>query len=140
MTWPRQLRSGLRNSSQDLISGGPDSTFRIMGNPAEKPKRLATFDDIRDQLEDARVEIIAGEIVPREAAKFEHSRAQSRVGSRLSDPFDRPEGRGGPGGWWIATEAEVEYEPHEPGEIAALEPFEAISFDVGVLFGDEPTE
>ena len=196
-----------------------------MGNVAEKRSRLATFDDILPLGDDARVEIFAGEIVPKEAAKFEHSSAQVTVGVELGSPFGRRPGPRGPGGWWFGTEAEVEYEPHElylhdlagwrrdrcqerpsgrpvrirpdwvceilspsnwrndtvkkfatmqrhgvphywmldldhrvltvhrwkdgeyvvaahaqPGERAALEPFDAISLDVGVLFGDDPLE
>ncbi|MCU0692715.1 MAG: Uma2 family endonuclease [Polyangiaceae bacterium] len=208
-----------------LIVRDLDGTLQAMGSPAERQKALATFDDIRQLENGVRVEIIGGEIVPKEAATFEHSRSQFRVGSKLSDPFDRGEGRGGPGGWWFGTEAEVEYDQHEvyvhdlagwrrgrcpeppsgrpvrvrpdwvceilspsnwtndmvkkfatmkrsgvahywivdlehrvltvyrwndgdyivaahaqPGEVAALEPFDAISLEVGVLFGDEAVE
>jgi Uma2 family endonuclease len=39
---------------------------------------------------------------------FEHGDAQSGIAGALKRPFHRPPGRGGPGGWWIATEVEVE--------------------------------
>jgi hypothetical protein len=59
---------------------------------------------------DERLEVHAGQHVPKEAARYEHSDAQLGVGSALRGPFQRPSGRGGsPGGWWIATEAEVTY-------------------------------
>ena len=195
-----------------------------MGEAARRTGH-ATFDDIAHLGEDARVEIIGGEIVPKDAAKHEHSAAQGGMTSQVWLPFSRLPGHGGPGGWWFGTEAEVEYEPHElylhdvagwrrersperptgrpvriapdwvceilspsnwandtvtkfatmqrhavphywildvehriltvyrwkdgayvvaahaqPGERAALEPFDAVTVDVGVLFGDDPTE
>jgi Uma2 family endonuclease len=58
---------------------------------------------------DERVEVHAGQVVPKEAARFEHSDAQRGVAFALSGPFQRRSGGGGPGGWWIATEAEVAY-------------------------------
>lgn len=61
--------------------------------------------------DELRAEIVAGEIVHRASPSFEHGDAQSSLGSFLKDPFQR--GRGGPGGWWIATEVEVELETHD---------------------------
>jgi Uma2 family endonuclease len=59
--------------------------------------------------EDERVEVHAGQAVPKEAAKYEHSDAQGGVAVAIRGPFHRRSGSGGPGGWWIATEAEVAY-------------------------------
>ena len=47
--------------------------------------------------------------VPKEAARYEHSDAQRGVAVAVGSPFHRRSGPGGPGGWWIATEAEVAY-------------------------------
>lgn len=59
-------------------------------------------------------EIIAGELLPKEAASGRHGDAQSAVAARLKPRFQRrrPSDRS-PGGWWILTEVEVEFETHE---------------------------
>jgi Uma2 family endonuclease len=67
----------------------------------------ARREPIPDQ-DDDRVELHAGRLVPKEAARYEHSDAQRGIAAWLSVPFQRPSGRG-PGGWWLATEAEVAY-------------------------------
>jgi hypothetical protein len=60
--------------------------------------------------QDERVEIHAGQLVPKEAARYEHSDAQGGVAVAVRGPFQRRAGGpGGPGGWWIATEVEVAY-------------------------------
>lgn len=58
---------------------------------------------------DERVELIDGEIVRRPMARIDHGLVQSRTSIEVS-PNDR---RSGPGGWWIATEVSVAYEPHQ---------------------------
>ena len=63
----------------------------------------------RDGDQDERLELHGGQVVPKEAARYEHSDAQSGLAATLRLPFQRQSGRGGPGGWWIATEAEVAY-------------------------------
>lgn len=70
----------------------------------------ATREDYLALPEDARVELVDGVLMEREAAKFEHSHAQRRLGAGV-DAFDRKGGGDPPGGWWIGTEAEVEYAP-----------------------------
>jgi Uma2 family endonuclease len=60
---------------------------------------------------DERLEVHAGQLVPKEAARYEHSDAQRAVAVIVGGPFHRRGGGGGPGGWWIATEAEVAYSP-----------------------------
>jgi Uma2 family endonuclease len=59
--------------------------------------------------EDERVEIHAGQPVPKEAARYEHNDAQRGVAVAVGSRFNRRTGGGGPGGWWIATEPEVAY-------------------------------
>jgi Uma2 family endonuclease len=162
--------------------------------------KKASVADLLAMPEDGRYELIAGQIVPRDAATFEHSTAQSGIAAWTTHVFHRnPDGPSG--GWWIATEAEVEkpsgrpiaivpdwvcevlssnwrndtvtkfetcfqhhvghywiadperrvltvYRWHAegwlhvravtPGERARLEPFEAVEFEVAVLFGDDP--
>lgn len=190
-----------------------------MTQPARK---RATIDDLLAMPGDGRFELIDGEIVPREAATFEHGSAQRGTAGWTGTMFHRTSD--GPiGGWWIVTEAEVAYpsgdcylhdvagwrrdrlpEPPkgrpvrvlpdwvcevlspsnwrndavvkfdtcfrhrvghywiidvehrvltvyrwhpegylrliaaEPGQRARLEPFEAVEFEVAVLFGDDP--
>jgi Uma2 family endonuclease len=71
--------------------------------------RGATLDDFWAIPEAERFhELIAGEITPKAAPSGEHGSAQAGLVSAIAPPFQRsPGGRGGPGGWWIATEVEV---------------------------------
>lgn len=78
---------------------------------AAQPKHLATADDLLALPDDRVAEVIGGVIVDKAAPSYEHGDAQSSLAELLKPPFQR--GRGGPGGWWIATEVEVELEPHE---------------------------
>jgi Uma2 family endonuclease len=71
----------------------------------------ATAADLAQLSEDVRAEVLAGTIVEKAAPSFEHGDAQSSLVAALKDPFHR--GKGGPGGWWIATEVEIELEKHE---------------------------
>jgi Uma2 family endonuclease len=52
-------------------------------------------------------EIIDGVLVEKEAASGKHGRAQVRLSRRLG-PYDRRPGGRGPGGWWFATEVEIQ--------------------------------
>jgi Uma2 family endonuclease len=80
-----------------------------MGEPA---RRLATWADLLQTPEDGRVwEILGGNLEAQPRPRPGHGRAQARLSAELSDPFDR--GRGGPGGWWLVLEPDVELEPHE---------------------------
>jgi Uma2 family endonuclease len=53
-------------------------------------------------------ELIAGEIIEKAAPSGEHGDAQAVLLGTLVPPFRRPPGQGGPGGWWIQSEVEVE--------------------------------
>lgn len=59
-----------------------------------------------------RAEIIGGTlyVLPRPAPR--HANAASVLGSELNAPFQR--GRGGPGGWWVLDEPELQLEPKVP--------------------------
>ncbi|HEX2690975.1 MAG TPA: Uma2 family endonuclease [Kofleriaceae bacterium] len=72
-------------------------------------RRSATLDDFWAIPEAERFhEFIAGEIVPKATPSGEHGDAQAGVVGTIRLPFQRATGgRGGPGGWWIATEVEV---------------------------------
>jgi Uma2 family endonuclease len=60
--------------------------------------------------EHRRHEIIDGVLVEKEAASGRHGRAQVRVARRLG-PYDRRPGGRWPGGWWFATEVEIQLSP-----------------------------
>jgi Uma2 family endonuclease len=64
--------------------------------------------------DDRRHEIVRGAIVEKAEPTGEHADAQSYVATLIKGPFQRPPGgSGGPGGWWILTEVDVELAPHE---------------------------
>lgn len=77
---------------------------------AQRP-HLATADDLAALPEGHRTEVIGGALVQKAGPSFEHGDAQSSIAELLKPPFQR--GRGGPGGWWIATEVEVELAAHD---------------------------
>lgn len=52
-------------------------------------------------------ELIDGELIEKAAPTGEHGGAQAGIVGAVVPAFQRPPGRGGPGGWWIATEVEV---------------------------------
>lgn len=81
---------------------------------SQSARRGATLDDFWALPERERFhELIAGELVEKAAPSGEHGSAQSAVVGALHGPFQRQSGRGGPGGWWIATEVEVMFDSRE---------------------------
>jgi Uma2 family endonuclease len=58
-------------------------------------------------------EIIEGELVDKAAPSPEHGSAQFALGGLLFGPFGLRSGGNGPGGWWLMTEVEVQYELSE---------------------------
>ncbi len=68
----------------------------------------ATVADWLAQPEDARIELIDGELIPKAAPTFEHGQAQLATGVAIGGPFGRkPGGPDAPGGWWLASEVDV---------------------------------
>jgi Uma2 family endonuclease len=71
-------------------------------------RRPATVADLLAIPESERFhEIIDGELVRKGMPTMRHGRAQLRLSSRVSGPYDRRPGRGGPGGWIFANEVEI---------------------------------
>ncbi len=83
----------------------------MSGAPA---RTKATLAELLACPEHERYELVAGELVPKEAGSARHGAAQGAVFEQLG-PFRR--GSGGPperpGGWWFAVEALVELAPDE---------------------------
>ena len=80
---------------------------------AGSPDRLATAADLARLGPEVRAEIVDGEIVERAAPAPEHGVAQLGLGAQIFGPFHRRAGGTTPGGWWLMTEVDVEYDPHQ---------------------------
>jgi Uma2 family endonuclease len=83
----------------------------MMMRMGDAARRLATFADLAALGDDARCEVLGGEIVEKAAPTFEHGATQLQIGSELLGPYQR--GRGGPGGWWFGSEVDIELGPHD---------------------------
>lgn len=70
----------------------------------------ATAADLFDLL---RCEVVSGVVEEKASPSFEHGDAQGALVGVLNGSFRGRGGGGRPGGWWIATEVEVEFETHE---------------------------
>jgi Uma2 family endonuclease len=80
-----------------------------MGEPA---RHLATWDDLLQTPDDGRVwEVLDGSLEAQPRPRPAHSHSQIQLAAELVGPFDR--GRGGPGGWRLLFEPEIELEAHE---------------------------
>jgi len=80
-----------------------------MGEPA---RRLASWADLLETPDDGRVwEVLGGSLEAQPRPRPAHGHTQALLIAELAGPFDR--GRGGPGGWWLVIEPDVELEPHE---------------------------
>lgn len=82
-----------------------------------KPARahpLATVADLLVLPEATRFhEVVGGELIQRAAPTSEHGVTQLALGGTIFSSFGRPAGGRLPGGWWFATEVEIEFETHE---------------------------
>jgi Uma2 family endonuclease len=76
-------------------------------------RTLAGVADLLALPDGARSEVIGGNLVDKAAPSFEHGDAQAGIAEWTRSSFRGGGGPGRPGGWWIATEVEVELEPHE---------------------------
>jgi Uma2 family endonuclease len=70
--------------------------------------RRSTVEDFWAIPEDKRFhELIDGVITEKATPSAEHGNAQIGIARAIAPPFQRPGGRGGPGGWWFASEVEI---------------------------------
>lgn len=74
----------------------------------EAARGHATYDDLLALPAEAKAELIGGEIVTMPAPRPRHSKSQRALGRFIGGPFDDDDGFGGPGGWWIFVEVEVQ--------------------------------
>jgi Uma2 family endonuclease len=73
--------------------------------PATSKRTLA---DWLAQPEERRMELIEGELVEKALPDYAHGVAQAGLSALLVPEFHRRGGGGHPGGWWIATEVDVQ--------------------------------
>lgn len=73
--------------------------------------QIVTADALDAFGEDDHVEIIDGELVQEAMTSFEHGDAQVSLAGELKAIFRGNGPPGGDGGWWIASEVDVEYSP-----------------------------
>lgn len=85
----------------------------MLGAVSQRAPNLATFDDLLSLGEDIRAEILAGEVITAPAPLPRHSNAQRALGRFVGGPFHDDDGRGGPGGWWIFVEVDIELSEHD---------------------------
>jgi Uma2 family endonuclease len=60
---------------------------------------------------DARAEILGGDVVVQPSPSPAHQSTLGEIYAELRAPFQR--GRGGPGGWWLIPDVDVEFGPHD---------------------------
>ncbi len=78
---------------------------------SEPAKKKAAYADLFGIPENTTGEIIGGELVVHPRPSRKHIYAASRLGNRLGPPFEFGEG-GGPGGWIILLEPEIQLGEH----------------------------
>jgi Uma2 family endonuclease len=71
-------------------------------------RRRSTYADLVALPEDVRAELIAGDIVALPSPRPRHSKPQRALGSFIGRPYDDDDGYGGPGGWWIFIEVDIQ--------------------------------
>jgi Uma2 family endonuclease len=81
-----------------------------MASPGQK---RATYADLAGLPEDARAEVLGGELTFAPAPLPRHAAVQRAAGRFLGGPFHDDDGRGGPGGWWIFLEVDVALGTHD---------------------------
>lgn len=79
-----------------------------MSQPARKPP---TYEDLLALPDDVRAEIIHGAIVTMPAPLPRHSKPQGSLRRFIGGPYDDDDGHGGPGGWWIFLEVDIQLGP-----------------------------
>lgn len=68
----------------------------------------ARYEDLLVLPADVRAEILDGEISALPAPRPRHSKPQGALRRFVGGPFDDDDGFGGPGGWWIFVEVDIQ--------------------------------
>jgi Uma2 family endonuclease len=76
-------------------------------------KKLATYDDLLALPDGVKGEILRGALVVPPAPLPRHSSVQGKLRRFVGGPFDDDDGAGGPGGWWIFLEVDVQLSAHD---------------------------
>lgn len=79
-----------------------------MADPLRRP---AGWAEILAAPEGVEAEVIAGELWTHPRPRPVHGRVQHLLGGAVGFPFDL--GIGGPGGWWIVSEPDISFAPHD---------------------------
>ncbi len=75
--------------------------------------KLATYDDLLRLGDDVRAEILGGQVSLLPAPRPRHANVQRALGRFLGGPFHDDDGFGGPGGWWIFIEVDLQLTQHD---------------------------
>lgn len=75
---------------------------------ADPAVRSVTYADLLALPDDVRAEILNGELTTLPAPRPRHSKPQGAIRRFIGGPFDDDDGFGGPGGWWIFVEVDIE--------------------------------
>jgi len=81
-----------------------------MAQPLDRP---ATYEDLARLNGELRAQVLAGAIVTQPAPLPRHSKSQGSLRHFIGGPFDDDDGFGGPGGWWIFVEVDVQLSRHD---------------------------
>lgn len=71
-------------------------------------RRRARYEDLMALPGTVRAEILDGEISTLPAPRPRHSKPQGALRRFIGGPFDDDDGFGGPGGWWVFVEVDVQ--------------------------------
>ncbi|MDC0748113.1 Uma2 family endonuclease [Polyangium mundeleinium] len=80
-----------------------------MGSPARKSKPATIEDLLAIPEEERRHEIIDGELVQKAQPSFTHAVSLVALGGAIREQYGRRRGPQRPGGWWIATDADIQF-------------------------------
>ena len=78
----------------------------------EPAGRRLSYDDLLALPEDARGEILNGDLIVSPSPLPRHTKVQRVLGRFIGGPFEDDDGRGGPGGWWILLEPDARFDAH----------------------------
>ncbi len=102
---------GLRvGSARVMLASTLDAKpFREVLMDDSGAKKYASVVDLVGLADNARVDLINGEIHPRFEPSYEHESASSNATVELKPKFNRTQRSDGTGGWWINTNVHVEF-------------------------------